>query len=43
MIKRIIVTAEIPEELLQDWRLWIVLHSGKVLTPRKAAEGGDKK
>ena len=38
MIKRIIVTAEIPEEQLQDWRLWIVLHSGKVLTPRKAAE-----
>lgn len=40
MIKRIIVTAEIPEELLQDWRLWIVLHGGKVLIPRKAAEEG---
>ena len=40
MIKRIIVTAEIPEELLQDWRLWIVLHGGKVLVPRKAAEEG---
>ncbi len=33
--KRIMVTAEIPEELLEDWRLFVVLHGGKVLIPRE--------
>lgn len=33
--KRILVTAEIPEELLKDWRLFVVLHGGKVLIPRE--------
>ena len=33
--KRIMVTAEIPEELLEEWRLFVVLHGGKVLIPRE--------
>ena len=41
MSKRVIVTAEIPEELLEDWRLYIVLHGGKVLIPRSKEEGAE--
>lgn len=35
MSKRIMVTAEIPEELLEEWRLFVVIHGGKVLIPRE--------
>lgn len=31
--KKIIVTAEIPEEFLEDWRVFVVIR-GKVLVPR---------
>lgn len=31
--KRVTAIAEIPEELLPDWRVWVVLHGGKVLAP----------
>lgn len=32
--KKIIVTAEIPEEFLEDWRVFVVIRGGKVLVPR---------
>lgn len=37
-MEKIIVTAEIPKELLEEWRLWVVLHGGKVLIPRSQEE-----
>ncbi len=36
--KMILVTAEIPEEFLEDWRVFVVIRGGKVLVPRKVAE-----
>lgn len=39
MSKVVTAIAELPEELLQDWRVWVVLHGGKVLTPRYMTEG----
>lgn len=36
--KKILVTAEIPEELLEDWRVYVVIHGGKVLVPRERKE-----
>lgn len=32
--KKIIVTAEIPEEFLEDWRVFVVIRGGEVLVPR---------
>ena len=40
--KKIIVTAEIPEEFLEDWRVFVVIRGGKVLVPRPKREGGRK-
>ena len=37
-MKKITVTARIPEEHLEEWRVWIVLHGGNVVIPRKKAE-----
>ena len=41
--KNIIVTAEIPEEFLEDWRVFVVIRGGKVLVPRpkKKEDQGD--
>lgn len=36
--KKIIVTAEIPEEYLEDWRVFVVIRGGKVLIPRAKNE-----
>lgn len=36
--KKIIVTAEIPEEFLEDWRVFVVIRGGKVLVPRPKKE-----
>ena len=33
--KKIIVTAEIPEEFLEDWRVNVVIRGGKVLVKKK--------
>ena len=33
--KRIICTAEIPEDALKEWRVFVVLVGGKILMPRK--------
>lgn len=33
--KRIICTAEIPEEALKEWRVFVVLVGGKILMPRR--------
>ena len=33
--KKIIVTAEIPEEFLEDWRVFVVIRGGKVLIKKK--------
>lgn len=30
---RVTVVAEIPEEMLEQWRLFVVLHGGKVIAP----------
>ena len=38
MSKKITVTARIPEEWLEEWRVWIVLHGGNVLVPRNKEE-----
>lgn len=32
--KKITVTAEIPEEFLEDWRVFVVIRGGEVLIPR---------
>ena len=32
--KKIIVTAEIQEEFLEDWRVFVVIRGRKVLVPR---------
>lgn len=37
-MEKIIVTAEIPKGLLEEWRLWVVLHGGRVLIPRSQEE-----
>ena len=42
MSKVITAIAELPEELLQDWREWVESHGGKVLTPRYLTEGEKK-
>lgn len=42
MGKRVVVTAEIPEELIEDWRLYIVLHGGKVLITRSNEDGAGR-
>ena len=41
--KKIIVTAEIPEEFLEDWRVFVVIRGGEVLVPRtkKKEDQGD--
>lgn len=39
MSRVITAIAELPEEVLKDWREWVVLHGGKVLTPRYLTEG----
>ena len=41
--KKIIVTAEIPEEFLEDRRVFVVIRGGKVLVPRskKKEDQGD--
>lgn len=31
--KKVTVVAEIPESMLEQWRLFVVLHGGKVLAP----------
>ena len=36
--KMIMVTAEIPEEFLEDWRIFVVIRGGKVLVPRSKRE-----
>lgn len=33
--KRIICTAELPEEALNEWRVFVVLRGGKILMPRR--------
>ena len=39
MSKVVTAIAELPEEALKEWREWVVLHGGKVLTPRYITEG----
>ena len=39
MSKVVTAIAELPEEALKEWREWVVLHGGKVLTPRYLTEG----
>lgn len=38
--KRIICTAEIPEDALKEWRVFVVLAGGKILRPRREGDGG---
>lgn len=38
--KRITCTAEIPEEALKEWRVFVVLVGGKILTPRRKDDDG---
>lgn len=40
--KRIICTAEIPEDALKEWRVFVVLVGGKILTPRREDDDGAK-
>ena len=40
--KRIICTAEIPEDALEEWRVFVVLVGGKILMPRKKDDGAEK-
>ena len=41
-MRMITATARIPEEWLEEWRVWVVLHGGNVLVPR-AKESKDGK
>lgn len=34
----VIVTAEIPEEFLEDWRIFVVIRGGRILVPREKEE-----
>lgn len=38
--KRIICTAELPEEALKEWRVFVVLVGGKILMPRRKDDDG---
>lgn len=38
--KRIICTAEIPEDALKEWRVFVVLVGGKILMPRRKDDDG---
>lgn len=40
--KRIICTAEIPEDALKEWRVFVVLVGGKILTPRRDDDGTEE-
>ena len=40
--RMITATARIPEELLEEWRVWIVLHGGNVVVPREKKEDRDE-
>ena len=40
--KRIICTAEIPEDALKEWRVFVVLVGGKILMPRRKDDGTEK-
>lgn len=39
MSKIVTAIAELPEEVLKDWREWVESHGGKVLTPRYLTGG----
>ena len=41
--KMIMVTVEIPEEFLEDWRIFVVIRGGKVLVPRSKREKEEQK